>query len=133
MQASCRSGAKRRSIHNDGVAFDVAIEIKMRTITGVENRIVFKNDDGGFDGVQRGTASGKNIPSGGESRGATVFASSDGFVRNVPSSSVNNQGMFHGNENCKGANGYSEARNGVTARNRAEIAADPAREGLRHD
>src|SRR5581483_8235998 len=58
------SGAKRTSVHDDGVAFDVAVEIEMRAIAGVEDRILFEDDDGGFDGVESGAARGENGPTG---------------------------------------------------------------------
>ena len=47
-----RTGAKRGGVHNDGVAFDIAIEIEMRAVACVEDRIVFEDGDRGFDGVE---------------------------------------------------------------------------------
>src|SRR5260221_8310752 len=133
MQASSGPGAKGRAIHHNSVAFHVAIEIEVRAVARIENRVIFENDDGGLDRVQRGAASGEDVPSCGKSRGAAVFASGNGFIGNVPGSAVNNQGRFHGSENCKGATVDSEAWKEITARNRAEIIADRGPEGLRRD
>jgi hypothetical protein len=45
------SGAESGAVHDDGVAFDLAIEIEMGAEAGVEGGIVLEDDDGGFDGV----------------------------------------------------------------------------------
>ncbi len=95
LQSGRGPGAQRRAIHDDGVAFDVAFEIEMRTVTGVEDRIVFEDHDGCFDGVKSGAPARKDGPSGAEGAMATGFARVDGFVRNVPGAAVNNEGRFH--------------------------------------
>ena len=56
LQGGDGAGAKRRAVHDDGVAFDAAVEIEMRAEAGVENGLVFKDNDGGFDGVESGAA-----------------------------------------------------------------------------
>jgi hypothetical protein len=96
------SGAKRTSVHDDGVAFDVAVEIEMRAIAGVEDRILFEDDDGGFDGVESGAARGENGPTGHQSAMAALFAGVHGFIGDIPGATVNDERRFHANENGKG-------------------------------
>ena len=44
--------AQRGAVHDDRVAFNVAIEREMRAEAGVEDRVVFQNDNGGLNGVE---------------------------------------------------------------------------------
>lgn len=46
------TGFQRGGVHDHGVAFDVAIEIQMRTIACVEYRIVFEDGNGGLNGIE---------------------------------------------------------------------------------
>jgi hypothetical protein len=85
---------QRRAVHEDRVELDLAVGIKMRAEARVESGIVFQNYDAGFDGVNRGAAGRENFPSGFERAlhaGAAVF---DGFVGDVPSAAVNDQGRL---------------------------------------
>ncbi len=96
------AGTKRCAIHDNGVAFDVAVQIEVRTVTGVEDGVVFEDHDGGFDGVEGGAAAGEDGPAGSESAMAAGLASVHGFVRNVPRAAVNNEGWLHRDEDGKG-------------------------------
>jgi hypothetical protein len=58
---------------------------------GVKNRIIFEDNDSSFDGVGRIAAALQYFPSGFECAPASVFAGRDGFVRDGPSSAMNNQ------------------------------------------
>jgi len=49
------AGAEGGGVHDDGVTFDVAIEGEMGAEAGIEDGIVFEDDDGGFDGIERVT------------------------------------------------------------------------------
>jgi len=91
LQCGCGAGTQSGAIHDDGVAFDAAIEIEMRTESGVEDRIVLQHDDGGFDRIKRGAAAGENGPSRGESAVTAGFAGLDGFVGNIPRTAMNDQ------------------------------------------
>jgi hypothetical protein len=103
LQSSGSAGAKRCAVHDDGVAFDVTVKIEVRAVTGVEDGVVFKDDDSGFDSVQSGAAARKYGPAGSEGAMAAGFASVDGFVRNVPRAAMNNEGRLHRDEDGKGA------------------------------
>src|SRR6266568_9472251 len=102
LQARRSAGAKRRAVHDDGVALDASVEIEMRAVTGVENGVVFEDHDGGFDGVQGGAAARENGPTRGESAVAARFASFCGLVGNVPRAAMHNQRWFHRDEDGKG-------------------------------
>jgi hypothetical protein len=95
VQIRRRSGAQRGAVHYDGVTFDVAVQIEVRAVAGVEDGIVFEHHNGGFDGVERRAASRKDGPARRKSAMAAGFASVNGFVRNVPRAAVNNQRWFH--------------------------------------
>src|SRR5258708_26196955 len=56
LQRGRSAGAKGAAVHDDGLAFDVAVKIEVRAITGVEDEVGFDDDDGAFDGVPTGTA-----------------------------------------------------------------------------
>jgi len=102
LQRGRSAGAERRTVHDDGVALHPAIQIEMRPIPRVKNGIVLENHDGGFDGVQGGTAVGEESPAGTQCALAAGLASVYGFVRNVPRAAMNDQGWFHRDENRKG-------------------------------
>ena len=88
--------AKRGGVHDDGVVFDLAIEIEMGAETSIEDGIIFENDDGGFDGVEGVTATGENVPSGVKSAETAGFAGVDGIIGNIPSTTMNNESRSHG-------------------------------------
>ena len=52
MKTGNGTGFECGRVHDDGVAFHPAIEIEVRAVTCIKNRIVFENGDSGFDGVQ---------------------------------------------------------------------------------
>lgn len=60
LETGSGTGAERGAVHDHGVAFHATVEIEMRAVAGIENRVVFEDNDGGFYGVERGTALGKN-------------------------------------------------------------------------
>jgi len=84
LQSGGSAGAQRGAVHDDSVTFNVAVQIQVRTVTGVENGIVFEDDDSGFDGVESGAAAGEDGPAGGEGALAAGFAGVDGIVGECP-------------------------------------------------
>ena len=62
---------------------------------GVEGGIVFKDDDGGFDGVERVAAVFEDIPAGVESAEAAGFAGVNGIIGNIPGAAMNNERRSH--------------------------------------
>ena len=71
LQGGDRAGTQGSTIDNDGVAFDASIQIQMRSVAGVEYRIVLKNYDRGLDGVQRRAAGFQDSPACGQGAFAT--------------------------------------------------------------
>jgi hypothetical protein len=65
LQRGGGTGAECCAVHHDGVAFDVAVEIEVRAVAGVEDGVIFEDHDGGFNGVKRGTSVGEDGPAGG--------------------------------------------------------------------
>jgi hypothetical protein len=94
-EASDGAGAERGGVHDDGVAFDVAGEGEMGAEAGVENGIVFEDDDGCFEGVERVAAGFENVPAGLESAEAAGFAGVNGIIGNVPGAAVNDERGLH--------------------------------------
>jgi hypothetical protein len=94
-EAGDGAGTKRGGVHDDRIAFDVAIESEMRAETGVEDGIVFKDHDGGFDGVKRVAAASENSPASFESAQAAGFAGVNSFIRDVPRTAVNDERRLH--------------------------------------
>lgn len=95
MKTGDGTSTERRSIHDDGIALDIAIEIEMRTVAGIEDRIIFEDGDGRFNRIERVATVGKDGPAGVESSKATGFAWFDGVVGNVPGSAVENERRAH--------------------------------------
>jgi len=89
LKASSGAGAERSAVHDDGVTFNFAFGVEMRAEAGVKDRSVFEDDDGGFDGVERGAARTQNFPAFGEGFEAALFASVDGFIGNIPCAAMN--------------------------------------------
>ncbi len=95
VQTSNGTGAQSVRVHHDRVAFNLTVEIEMRTVAGVKDRIVLKNDDSGFDGVEGVAASGEDRPAGLKCAAAPCLAGFDGVIGNVPSTTMNNQRRKH--------------------------------------
>jgi len=92
------ASAERCGVHDDGVALDVAIKSEMRAEAGIEDGIVFEDDDGGFDGVERVATGFQNIPASLKSAKAAGFTNVDGIIGDVPGAAMNNEGRLHRGE-----------------------------------
>jgi hypothetical protein len=73
----------------------LTVEIEMRAIAGVEDGIVFKNDDGGFNGVEGVAASGEDVPADLQGAAAPSLAGFDGVIGNVPGATVDDERWKH--------------------------------------
>jgi hypothetical protein len=89
------TGAKCGGVHDDGVAFDVAIEIEMGAVAGVEDRIVFKDGYGGFDGIECVAAVAEDGIAGLERAKAAGFAGFNGVVGDVPGAAMYDERRTH--------------------------------------
>jgi len=95
VQTSDGTGAKSGRVHHDRIAFDLTVEIEMRAIAGVEDGIVFKNDDGGFNGVEGVAASGEDVPADLQGAAAPSLAGFDGVIGNVSGATVDDERWKH--------------------------------------
>jgi hypothetical protein len=91
VQARRRAGAERSPVHDNGVTFNLTVAIEMGTVSGVERRIVFQNNDRCFDSFEGRTTGRENPPSGEERLATAVVAGFDGFIGNVPGPTMNDQ------------------------------------------
>ena len=82
-------------VHDDGIAFDVAIDVEMRTVARVEDGIVFEDDDGGFDGIEGVAAVAEHTPTCAKSAEAARVAGVNGVVRDVPCPAMNDERRSH--------------------------------------
>jgi hypothetical protein len=91
LQGSDGAGPKVFAVHDDGVAFDAAIEIQVGAKAGIENGFVFQDKNGGFDSVESRAAARQDGPASVESGVAPGFASVDSFVWDIPRAAMNNE------------------------------------------
>jgi hypothetical protein len=67
----------------------------MRTVAGIENRVVFQDDHGGLNGIERRATSFQDAPTGDQCAFATRFAGLNRGIRNIPRATMNDQCWFH--------------------------------------
>ena len=94
-QTGDRPRAQSGSVHNDGVALDVAIEIQMRTEASVEGGIVFQDDDRGFNGIESRAAFREHGPTGVQSALTAGIAGVDSVIGNIQGAAMNNERGLH--------------------------------------
>ena len=94
-QAGDGAGTEGGGVHDDGVAFHVAVEGEVRAISRVEKGIVLEDDDGGFDRVERVAAVFEDSPAGLESAEAAGFTGVDGVIGDIPGAAVNDERRLH--------------------------------------
>ena len=94
-QTGSGTSAKRGRVHDDGVAFDLAIEIQMGAEASVEDGIVFEDDDGSFDGIEGVAPVPQHTPTGAKGAEAAGVAGVNGVVRNVPRTAMNDKRRSH--------------------------------------
>ena len=68
----------------------------MRAVARVEDRIVFEDRDGGFDGVEGVATIRQHRPAGTKSAETAGIAGVNRFIGNVPGTPVNNERRLHG-------------------------------------
>jgi hypothetical protein len=95
VKAGNGAGAERGGVHDDGVALDLAIEIEVGAVAGVEDGVVLEDGDGGFDGVERVAAARENGPAGLKSAETAGLAGVDGVVGDVPGTAVEDERGAH--------------------------------------
>jgi hypothetical protein len=95
-QAGDSPCAQRGRVHDDGVALDVSVKGEMRSVTRIEDGIVFENNDSSFDRLEGVAAIPENGPAGMKRAETPGFAGINGIVGDVPGATVNNERWLHG-------------------------------------
>jgi hypothetical protein len=94
-QTGSGTSAKCGRVHDDGVAFDLAIEIQVGAEASVEDGIVFEDDDGGFDGIEGMAAVREHTPTRAKGAEAARVAGVFGVVRDIPRTAMNDERRSH--------------------------------------
>ena len=68
----------------------------MGTEAGVEDGIVFQDDDGGLDGIESGATFREHGPTGAQGILTANIARDDSVIWNIPGAAVNNERGLHG-------------------------------------
>jgi hypothetical protein len=79
------------TIHEQGIQLNSSIEGEKAAAAGVEGGIVFKDGDGGFNGVESGAAEGEDVIASFESVANTRFVSGRGLSGNSPCAAVDEE------------------------------------------
>ena len=89
--AADASGAKRGAVHDESVELDFAVAIQKASAAGVEGLVVFHDDDGFLDGVERRAAALEHAPSRGQRVIHAVDVGVDHVIRHGPGATVDDQ------------------------------------------
>ena len=84
------------TFHETGVITYHTVGVECGAIASVESRVAFQHADGGLDGIEGGTPSFENSPSGGCGRPAAFTQRSRFFRRDRPGTTVHNDGKVGG-------------------------------------
>src|SRR5947209_5059419 len=79
LDASHTTGAKRGTIHDQGVELHAAIAVEEAAASGIEGLVVFHDDDSFFDGIEGGAAALEHPPS----RGDGIIDTADSGLNHV--------------------------------------------------
>src|SRR5437899_5498193 len=85
------SGAERGSVHDERIELDFAVAIEEAAASGVEGLVVFHDDDGFLDGIERRAAAFEHAPSRGQRVGHAAEVRVDHVVGYGPSAAMNDQ------------------------------------------
>jgi hypothetical protein len=85
-----RAGAQRWAIHDGRVHLDLAETVEGRARARVEEGIVFEDDDGGLDGIERGATALKYLPTRARGQLAAFEPVGKAIVFDRPGAAVHN-------------------------------------------
>lgn len=89
-----RARLQRGSVHDDGVELNTTVAVEMRADTSIENDIVLKQSDGGFDRIQRRATFNEYFTASLEGAFNAGTAIRDGSIRNVPCTTMDDEGKI---------------------------------------
>src|SRR5579862_8173121 len=90
LDASNASGAEGGAVHDEGVELNFPVAIEKTTAPGIEGFVVFHDDDGFLDGVERRAPALKHAPSRGQSVVHAADVGVDHVVGHGPGAAVDN-------------------------------------------
>jgi len=85
------AGFHASAVHEEGVKLDAAVGGEEAAATGVEGGVVFKDGDGGFNGVEGGTAEGEDSVAGFEGVADAGFVCGCGVGGDGPGAAVDDE------------------------------------------
>ena len=88
------AGFHAPTIHEEGVELDAAVGGEEAAKPGIEGGVIFKDDDRGFDGVERGASAGEDVVAGFEGTENPGLVSGSVGFRNGPCSAMDEQDWF---------------------------------------
>ena len=91
LDAADAAGAERGAVHDEGVELDFAVAIEKAAASGVEGLVVFHDDDGFLDGVERRAAALEHAPSRSQRVGDAANVGVDHVIGHGPRAAVNDQ------------------------------------------
>ncbi len=91
LDASHAAGAERGAVHDEGVELDFAVAVEEAAASGVEGLVVFHDDDGFLDGVERRAAALEHAPSRSQRVGHAVDVGVDHVIGHGPRATMNDE------------------------------------------
>ena len=91
LDASHAPGAKRGAVHDQGIELHFAVAVEEAAASGIESLVVFHDDDGFFDSVERRAAALEHAPSRSQRVVDTVDVGVDHVIGHGPGAAMNDQ------------------------------------------
>ena len=98
LHATDATGAESCAIHDEGIKLNFALAVQKAAAPGVEGFVIFHDDHGFFDRIERGAASFQSAPSRRDRVAGAVQVHLNHIVRNCPRTTVdekNRSGFSH--------------------------------------
>jgi len=111
LDAGYAAGFHAAAIHEQGVELDAAVGGEEAAAAGVEGGVVFKDSDGGFNGVNGGAAEGENGVASFKGAADTGLVGGCGIGGNGPGAAVDEEGGVVSGWGCHGD--YGRALDGT--------------------
>ena len=102
LDAGDATGFHAATVHNEGVELDPAIRGEEAAATCVEGGVIFKDSDGGFNGVKCRTAEGEDLVAGFEGIADTDLVGGGGVRGDGPGTAVDEKCRVAGCWGCHG-------------------------------
>jgi hypothetical protein len=91
LDTSDASGAECGSVHDESVELDSPVAVQEAAASGIEGLIVFHDDDGLLDGIDRRAAALEHAPSRSQRVPHALYVGVDHLIRHGPRAAMNHQ------------------------------------------